>query len=140
MLLCVEPRVIWRASWNRILTIFDPYTFSHRLGQGRARNRPALSLSSASPLPPTADGLAAASKSVWVMPSDILGRFCTLAILVLRHLSYGCTTRRLPKLCGCRLPIECVVARAVFFQVIEPRDRLLDARPVASSHPPHHQI
>jgi len=33
MLLCVEPRVIWRSSWNEILTIFDPYTFSHTPGQ-----------------------------------------------------------------------------------------------------------
>jgi hypothetical protein len=33
MLLCVESRVILRECWNRILTIFDPYTFSHRLGQ-----------------------------------------------------------------------------------------------------------
>ena len=38
------------------------------------------------------------------------------------------------------MPIECVVARAVLFQVIEPRDRLLDARPVAGRHPPHHEI
>jgi hypothetical protein len=29
MLLCVEPRVIWRACSNRSLTIFDPFTFSH---------------------------------------------------------------------------------------------------------------
>src|SRR5215468_9945244 len=34
MLLCVEPRVIWRPCWNEILTIFDPYTFSHTQGQG----------------------------------------------------------------------------------------------------------
>src|SRR5262249_18052263 len=61
-------------------------------------------------------------------------------LLVLRHLSCGRTTRRLPKLCGCRLPIEGVVARAVLFQMIEPRDRLFDARPGASRHPPHHEI
>src|SRR5215813_11256600 len=58
----------------------------------------------------------------------------------LSHPSSGRTTRRLPKLGGCRLPIEGVVARAVLFQVIEPRDRLLDAGPVAGRHPPHHEI
>ena len=60
--------------------------------------------------------------------------------LVLGDLSCGHTTRRLPKLCGCHLPIEGVVARSVLFQVIEPRHRLLDARPVANRHPPHHEI
>src|SRR5262245_54016496 len=63
-----------------------------------------------------------------------------LGILALSHLSPGRTTRRLPKLGGCRLPIEGVVARAVLFQVIEPRDRLLDARPVAGRHLPHYEI
>src|SRR5262245_15852350 len=63
-----------------------------------------------------------------------------LGILVLSHLSPGRTTRRLPKLGGCRLPIEGVVARAVLFQVIEPRDRLLDRRPVAGRHLPHYEI
>src|SRR5262245_28363971 len=29
------------ACWNRILTIFDPYTFSHSQGQGRAYRAPA---------------------------------------------------------------------------------------------------
>src|SRR5262249_50936546 len=39
MLLCVEPRVIWRPCWNEILTIFDPYTFSHTQGQRPPRLR-----------------------------------------------------------------------------------------------------
>src|SRR5262245_36740403 len=39
MLLCVEPRVIWRPCWNEILTIFDPYTFSHTQGHKRASNQ-----------------------------------------------------------------------------------------------------
>ena len=36
-----------------------------------------------------------------------IGRLCS--IMVLRHLSCGRTTRRLPKLCGCRLPIKRVI-------------------------------
>src|SRR5262245_40957147 len=33
VLLCVESIVILEACWNRILTIFDLYTFSHSQGQ-----------------------------------------------------------------------------------------------------------
>jgi len=29
MLLCIDPKVIWGLVGNRILTIFDPYTFLH---------------------------------------------------------------------------------------------------------------
>ena len=78
--------------------------------------------------------------SLWCQEANIARSVLQLGILVLRHLSYGRTARSLPKLCGCRFPIEGVVARAVLFQVIESRDRLLDARPVAGRHPPHHEI
>ena len=40
MLPCVEPSVIWRACWNRILPIFDPYTFSHNLGHEAGGEHP----------------------------------------------------------------------------------------------------
>jgi len=33
MLLCIDPKVIWGLVGNRILTIFDPYTFLHSQGQ-----------------------------------------------------------------------------------------------------------
>src|ERR1700730_11818042 len=57
---------------------------------------------------------------------------------VLSHLSCGRTTRRLPKLRGRRLPIKRVVAWTVLLQVLNPRDRLLDARAMAGRHPPQH--
>ena len=38
------------------------------------------------------------------------------------------------------MPIKRVVAWTVLLKVLNPRDRLLDARPMAGWHPPHHQI
>src|SRR5262245_19720604 len=89
---------------------------------------------------PATDPLGGHVATVKECHSDICSVSLHLGILVLRHLSYGRTTRRLPKLCRCRLPIEGVVARAVLFEVIEPGNRLLDARQVAGRHPPHHEI
>src|ERR1700741_4275102 len=57
---------------------------------------------------------------------------------VLRRLSCGRTTRRLPKLCGCRLPIKRVIAWTMLLQILDVRESLLDARPMAGRHPPQH--
>ena len=57
---------------------------------------------------------------------------------VLRHLSCGCTTRRLPKLCGRRLPIKRVIAWTMLLQMLHARGSLLDARPMAGRQPPQH--
>jgi hypothetical protein len=59
---------------------------------------------------------------------------------VLRRLTCGRASRRLPKLRGRRLPIKRVIAWTVLIQVLNPPDRLLDARPMAGWHPPHHEI
>ena len=53
-------------------------------------------------------------------------------------LSWGCATRRLPKLCGSRLPIKRVIAWTVLLQMLDARDSLLDAWPMAGRHPPQH--
>src|SRR5882724_6176975 len=55
---------------------------------------------------------------------------------ILRHLSCGRTTRRLPKSRGCRLPIERVIAWTMLLQMPDARDSLLDARAMAGRHPP----
>ncbi len=54
------------------------------------------------------------------------------------HLPCGRTTCRLPELRGRRLPIKRVIAWAMVLQMLDSRDRLLDARPMADRHPPHH--
>jgi hypothetical protein len=56
----------------------------------------------------------------------------------LRHLSSGRTTRRLPKLCGRRLPIKRVIAWTMLLQMLDARDGLLDVRSMADWHPPQH--
>src|SRR6185437_13560074 len=33
-----------------------------------------------------------------------------------------------------------MIARSVFFEVLQPRDRLFHARPVSHRHPPHHEV
>src|SRR5262245_28410522 len=49
--------------------------------------------------------------------------------------------RRLPHLCGRQtLPIERMPGRAVLFQMLEPRHRLVDRGPMSCRHPPHHEI
>src|SRR6476469_6248302 len=59
---------------------------------------------------------------------------------ILRGLSCGRATRRLPKLRGRRLPIKRVVAWPLLLQVLKPGDRLPDARLMADWNPPHHEI
>src|SRR5262249_31335726 len=49
-------------------------------------------------------------------------------------------SRRPPQFRRCHvLPAERVFARPVYFQVLEPLDRLLQARPVAGRHVPEHE-
>ena len=64
----------------------------------------------------------------------------TQRLSVLRRLSCGHATRRLPKLRGRRLPIKRVVAWTLLLQVLKPRDRVLDARAMAGWYPPHDEI
>src|SRR5690349_9999865 len=63
-------------------------------------------------------------------------RFTATWPFALRRLSCRRTTRRLPKLRGCRLPVERVIARTVLLQMGDAGESFLDARPMANGHPP----
>src|SRR5579872_5234215 len=58
--------------------------------------------------------------------------------LSLRHVGSGRAARGLPELRGGRLPVEGVMVRAMLLEMRQPRDGLLDARPMANGHPPQH--
>src|SRR5262249_30816952 len=75
-------------------------------------------------------------------PRSARCRHCSVGLTpwlwVLRHLPCVRATRRLPKLCGCSLPIESVIAWTMLLQVFHARNSLLDARPMTSRHPQQH--
>src|SRR5262245_52412624 len=58
---------------------------------------------------------------------------------LLRGLSCRRTTRRLPKGCGCHLPIKRVLACTMLLQMLDASDSLLHARSMAGRHPPQRE-
>src|SRR5579864_4392116 len=58
--------------------------------------------------------------------------------LSLRHVGRGRAARGFPELGGRRLPVEGMIVRTMLLEMRQPRDGLLDARPMANGHPPQH--
>src|SRR5262249_55072327 len=67
--------------------------------------------------------------------------FCHQNMLDCAIISLSSALRCLPEFAGRQaLPAECVLARSVSLQMLEPVDRLLNARQMPCRHPPHHQV